>query len=319
MPFPDYSWLMENKPEIHPLRNLPFDSVEVSMLRLDKIHPQLSGNKLFKLIPYLDEVVGVREKVLRVTSSPSHTSISKTPILTFGGPFSNHLVATAYACMKLGLRSIGIVRGEPRQHSTPTLDNCRQFGMEIHYMERTKFSEISFGDENLALQKEFGKFILIPAGGYGRKGAEGASKILDLIPGDIYTHICVSVGSATTLAGLMMKDRKEAILAFPAIKNMRDIFSRLNYLGIENSETLQVCNDYHFGGFAKRNSGLTGFMNHFYEKYRISLDIVYTSKMMYGVMDFIDKNHFPAGSRILCIHTGGLQGNSSLEEGTLHF
>lgn len=303
MPFNDYSMLMEKIPEIQQVKMPQNNSVMLSVLRLDQIHSQVSGNKLFKLTKYLDEAL----------QSPHKT------ILTFGGAFSNHLVATAFACQQLGLKSIGIVRGEIHHPLTHTLTMCKSFDMEIHYMERSGFSKVSFSDDDESLHEKFGNFTQVPTGGYGQKGAEGASDILNFIPENMYSHICVAVGSGATLAGLLLRKRAEEINAFPAIKNMHDIPERMKACGVNETVRLTIFGNYHFGGFSKKNSMLLNYMNKFHEDQAIPLDFVYTSKMMYGVTDLIRKKHFPPGSHILCIHTGGLQGNDSLEKGLLSF
>lgn len=273
----------------------------VDMLRLDLIHPQLSGNKIFKLSKYLEEC----------RNSPHRT------LLTFGGPFSNHLAATAYAAQALSLKSIGLVRGE--NHQNPTLDFCREMGMELHFVTRIEYDRISSGANNDFLLSEFGLHTNVPYGGYGRDGAEGAKAIMSWIPENTYTHICLPVGSAATLAGLLLADRNESIVGFPAIKNMTDIPQRISKMNVEKFENLKIIQEYHFEGFAKWNHQLIRFMNQFYKQYHIPLDIVYTSKMMFGVMDLLSRKLFAQSSKILCIHTGGLQGNQSLPEKTLEY
>ncbi len=303
MPLPDYSLLMEKIPGIQQLVLPQCRDVAVSMLRLDQIHSQVSGNKLFKLRNYIDEAFQSEHKT----------------ILTFGGAFSNHLVATAYACEKLGLKSIGIVRGEAHEPISHSLKKCQKFGMRIHYLDRTNFARISFSENNESLHRQFGDFTQVPTGGYGPKGAAGASDILNLVPQNVYSHLCVAVGSGATVAGLLLRKRTEKIYAFPAIKGMYDIPERIAACGAEYNDRLAVIGDFHFGGFARKNAVLFQFMNEFFVHHKIPLDFVYTARMMYGVMNLIYKNHFPAGSHILCIHTGGLQGNASIESGVLSF
>lgn len=316
MPFSDYSFLVENKPWIQKLEIEQKHNVRLSMLRLDQIHPQVSGNKIFKLIKFLDNAAAIPPML----AAPGDKSrkISKR-LLTFGGPFSNHLAATAFACNRMGIRALGIVRGEAGAAPTPTIATCLRFGMEIQFMQRGEFSEMGFLNDSHALKERFGDFVFIPSGGYAPEGAAGARIINDSIPEKTYTHICVSVGTATTLAGLLMGDRKETVIAFPAIKNMQDIIQRLHYLGIRQTDRLRVAADYHFGGFAKCNDELIRFMNEFYSTYQIPLDRVYTAKMMYGVLDLIRSGSIAPGSHLLCIHTGGLQGNQSFEKNTLIF
>ncbi|MDE3213446.1 MAG: pyridoxal-phosphate dependent enzyme [Bacteroidota bacterium] len=273
--------------------------IEVSMLRLDCIHPVVSGNKIFKLVYYLREA----------------GQLAPSTLITQGGPYSNHLAAASYACRVLGIRSIGLVRGEKPQVLSHTLQFCMDQGMTIQYLSRSDYRQVGTED----LTRDFGTHILVPEGGFGRPGVKGAALINQYIDPYVFTHLSVPVGSATTLAGLLQGSSSAPILAFPALRNMLDIGSRLEELGVTDLRRLTLIPDYHFGGFAKKDASLIRFMNEFYLRHQIPLDFVYTAKMMYGIFDLIAKGYFPKGSRILCLHTGGLQGNESLAAGTLNF
>ena len=170
-------------------------------------------------------------------------------------------------------------------------------------------------------QSNFGNCLIIPEGGYDAMGAAGAALIKDLIPKK-YSHICTATGTATTLAGLLLSatpDQK--IVSVPVLKGMIDINERLKFLsGKEDiSDNLRILDGYDFGGYAKKDSSLIDFMNECWLKYNLPLDFVYTAKMMYGVIDSIKNNYFKEGSHILCLHTGGLQGNKSLPLKSLLF
>jgi len=135
-----------------------------------------------------------------------------------------------------------------------------------------------------------------------------------------FTHVCLPVGTATTFAGLVDSNEIETkIMGFGVLKNFNDIEKRFAELKVGPSKKYFFMGDYHFGGYAKKTYELITFMNKFYKAFSIPTDFVYTGKMMFGVLDLIKKNYFPAGSKILCIHTGGLQGNLSLPPGTLNF
>jgi 1-aminocyclopropane-1-carboxylate deaminase len=279
--------------------------ITLSILRLDKIHADVSGNKLFKLHYYVQECLQSEHKTM----------------LTFGGAYSNHLVATAFLCNEKGIKSIGIVRGDEPKNLSHTLQRCRAFGMQLHFISRDQYKITNNDEAYLALINTHGDCTIVPEGGYGNLGAKGASLIMDILKVENPSYICTCVGTATTLAGLVMnKIANEKIIAIPAIKNMTDIFTRikeLTHLNVEDN--LIILGDYHFGGYAKYNSELINFMNQFYSEYNIPTDIVYTAKMMYAVMDKIANNYFEKGSNIVCIHTGGLQGNASLPSGTVIF
>ena len=278
-------------------------NITLSVLRLDQIHPVISGNKIFKLHYFLHEGINFNKK-----------------IITFGGAFSNHLAATAAACNDYHLQCIGIVRGEKPVALSGTLLYCSEQGMQLEFVNRDVYNDKvqeSFLD---ALQIKFGDHILIPEGGFSKEGVKGSAEIYSYLAGKDYTHICCPVGTATTLAGLISAaNPSQQMIGFNALKHL-DFEERIKHLlGDVSFKNFSLINDYHFGGFAKKTNELINFMNAFYKSHSIPLDFVYTGKMMYGVYDLVSKNSFPANSKILCIHTGGLQGNCSLLPGVLNF
>ncbi len=293
------------EPKIVELKDELFEKngLQVSMLRLDEIHPVISGNKLFKLIYFLKE---------------ARESDHKT-IITFGGAYSNHLAATAFSCEQMNLRSVGIVRGEESKVLSHTLQFCLQHGMQLKFISRSLYKNIS--PEFLQhLKNKYGEHILIPEGGFSVKGKQGASLINNYFAGKKFTHVCLPVGTATTFAGIVDANKNEsAIIGFGVLKNLDDIAERLEELKVNPSKTYSFIGDYHFGGYAKITDELLSFMNWFYSNQSIPLDFVYTAKMMFGMYDHIHKKKFEPGSKILCIHTGGLQGNASLPKESLPF
>jgi 1-aminocyclopropane-1-carboxylate deaminase/D-cysteine desulfhydrase-like pyridoxal-dependent ACC family enzyme len=280
--------------------------VRLSVLRLDKIHPVVSGNKLFKLYYFLEEA-----------EQSSHKTI-----LSFGGAYSNHLAATAFACRALQLKSIGIVRGEQPAHLSPTLQQCMNDGMQLKFITRQQFAEKENGAFTSSLQNEFGDCIIVPEGGYHPSGANGAALIMDIPECRNYSHICTATGTGTTLAGLLKAAApSQIIVALPVLKGMTDIEERIAYLtgNKDPFKNLQLLSDYHFGGYAKKTEALIQFMNKCWHQFHLPLDFVYTAKMLFGIIDRIKDGYFPPGSNILCLHTGGLQGNKSLPLHTLLF
>jgi 1-aminocyclopropane-1-carboxylate deaminase len=275
----------------------------VEVLRLDEIHPVVSGNKLFKLYYFIEEALHSSHRCL----------------LSFGGAYSNHLVATAYAGMVSGIRTIGIVRGERPEVLSQTLTDCLQYKMQLKFISREAYAAKEESEFAVMLQGEFGAHILIPEGGYHPNGARGASLILQQANRHDYTHLFTAMGTATTLAGLLLAARPgQQVTGVNVLKGEPDTMSRIKFLtGRESYPGLQLLNDYHFGGYAKKTDELILFMNDCFRKYSLPLDFVYTAKMMYAVMDMIRSDQFAPGSKILCIHTGGLQGNRSLPVDTL--
>ncbi len=278
--------------------------IELSVLRLDEIHPVVSGNKIFKLHYLLEDAI---------------SSAHKT-IITFGGAYSNHLAATAYACKAEGLKCVGIVRGERSPALSHTLIYCIENGMRLEFVSRSSYKNINTKAYQNELSEKFGDHTLIPEGGFCKAGAKGAEGITGLFEERKFSHICCSVGTATTFAGLINgSDDATRVMGFSALKNLADIQQRLKHLGVAAGRKYLFLEDYHFGGYAKKNTELITFMNTFFKDNKIPLDFVYTGKMMFGVIDLVKKNFFPSGSNILCIHSGGLQGNGSLPNGSLNF
>ncbi len=278
--------------------------LSVSIVRFDQIHPIISGNKIFKLHYFLQ-----------------HHKAGNT-LITFGGPYSNHLVATAFACNEKKIACIGIVRGEKPASFSKTLNDCINYGMQLKFLDRTLYNNKDSADFIKQIKQKYGiNITIIPEGGYHPTGAAGAALMMNHIPSSA-THICCASGTATTSAGLLIKKQPhQQIVAIPVLKGMNDFTERLQYLTGQTygSNHLFIADQYHFGGYAKKTPQLLAFMNEIYMRFAIPTDFVYTGKMLFAVMDLIEKDFFPIGSNIVCLHTGGLQGNSSLPAGTLTF
>jgi len=280
--------------------------ISVSVMRLDKIHPVVSGNKLFKLHYFLEEA----------------ERSGKEGLLSFGGAYSNHLLATAFAGCGAGFSTIGVVRGEKAETLSPTLLQCMEYGMQLQFISRSAYQNKEADHFPEELNARFENHLLIPEGGYHPLGAKGASLIRKWINGRGYTHICLATGTATTIAGLLMEPEAcQQIIGIPVLKGMLDWRARMEYLlgsGADLS-ALDIWDGHHFGGYAKKNAALIGFMNECWQKFRLPLDFVYTAKLMHAVYERAGQDQFPRGSHILCLHTGGLQGNRSLPADTLWY
>lgn len=281
------------------------NKISVQIARLDKIHPVVSGNKLYKLHYFLQDSIKQGLK----------------PVITFGGAYSNHLAATAFACKIIGIKSIGIVRGEKPAILSQTLMQCENNGMELHFISRADYQNKDSGGIVAELTGKPGESIVIPEGGYHPIGALGAGLIMNKLRSSQATHICTAIGTATTTAGLLMNaSYTETIIGIPVLKGMDDIYDRLEWLtGNRQFNNLTIFDNYHFGGYAKKTNELIEFMNEFYCEHKIPTDFVYTAKMLFAVIDKIKAGYFEEGSRIICLHTGGLQGNVSLPITTLVF
>jgi 1-aminocyclopropane-1-carboxylate deaminase len=274
--------------------------VGVSVLRLDKMHSLVSGNKWFKLRYYLEEA----------------KKLNKKTIVTFGGAWSNHIIATAAACKIEKINCIGIIRGEEATGLSPTLLQAKELGMQLNFVSRKDY----------ALKKIPKAYVehdyyYINEGGYGIKGAEGAATILDYCKKENYTHIACAAGTGTMLAGLVKASTLlQETIGISVLKNNIELEENVKaLLGATKEKNFQIIHDYHFGGYAKYTPGLIAFMNLFYQQTNIASDFVYTGKLFFGIIDLIASDFFKPGSRVLLIHSGGLQGNSSLKNGTLIF
>lgn len=279
--------------------------IRVYMARLDLVHPVVSGNKLFKLHYFVEEAV----------------KQGKKSIVTFGGAYSNHLVATAFYCRQLGLKSIGYVRGEQTTNLSHTVKQCIQYGMQTEFLPRAGYSGKDDPSFIKTLQQQWPDAMIIPEGGYHPLGAAGAAHIMDAVNILSATHVCTAVGTSTTLAGLIRgSSHEQAIIAIPVLKGLNDLSERLSYL-LENKTypAPVIFDQYHFGGYAKKTPALLHFMNTFYSQHAVPTDFVYTAKMMFAVYEQAQCGFFKEGSTIVCVHTGGLQGNDSLPEGSLVF
>ncbi|GAB1858109.1 pyridoxal-phosphate dependent enzyme [Flavobacteriaceae bacterium MHTCC 0001] len=273
--------------------NLPKDSgIELYIKREDNLHPFVSGNKYRKLKYNLKEAKNKGFKIL----------------LTFGGAFSNHIAAVAYSGYVLGFETVGIIRGEELEHqieNNPTLRFARNNGMKLRFVTReayrNKTSEVFLN----ALKNELGDFYLIPEGGTNALAVKGCEEILSEDDSG-FSHICCAVGTGGTISGLINCSKpRQQVLGFPALKGA---FLRTDISKFVHNTNWDLISAYHFGGYAKVNTNLIAFINQFKLKNNIQLDPVYTGKMLYGIFDLIKKGYFPKGSKILAIHTGGLQG-----------
>jgi 1-aminocyclopropane-1-carboxylate deaminase len=281
--------------------------LKADVLRLDKIHPEISGNKWFKLKYYLEEA----------------GTAGKKNLISFGGAYSNHIAALACAARSRGFSSTGFIRGEKPEHLSPALFTAIKYGMELRFLSRDHYRQKSDPSFLQSLQSEYPEALIIPEGGSGGPGVRGAEEILSLLPdAEYYTHICCAAGTGTTLAGLLNASLKhQQVTGISILKGTHGI-EPLNSSFIQDREKinrLRVIHDYHFGGYAKQTPALLDFMNELYSASGIPTDFVYTGKLLYAVADLALNNYFPAGSRILIIHSGGLQGNLSLAPGRLEF
>lgn len=272
------------------------------MKREDLLHPEVSGNKFRKLKYNLKNAI-----------FEGHDTV-----LTFGGAFSNHIAATAAAGKAGELQTIGVIRGEElgldlqkTLRENPTLAFAASCGMRFEFITRSEYREKASEEFLKRLQKKFRDFFLVPEGGTNELAVKGCQEILSKEDKD-FDVICCAVGTGGTISGIINSSvENQKILGFPALKGD---FLKTDVEYFSRKNNWEVIPNYHFGGYAKVDRDLIDFINSFKKNYRIQLDPVYTGKMMYGIFDMIQKGLFSKNSRILAIHTGGLQGIAGMNK-----
>jgi|TARA_B110000503_G_scaffold102536_1_gene153154 1-aminocyclopropane-1-carboxylate deaminase len=279
------------------LPELQDNNYQLFIKREDQIHPLVSGNKFRKLKYNLQEARHLQKKTL----------------LTFGGAYSNHILATAVAGNLKNLQTIGIIRGDElgidvskTLATNTTLRKAFDHGMKLEFISREAYRNKTTTNFIKNLQERYEDFYLIPEGGTNNLAVKGCEEILTKEDHQ-FDYICSCVGTGGTIAGIINSAQKhQKVLGFPALKG-----SFLKNEIQQYSKSLynwQLLNDYHFGGYGKYTDELIHFINLFKAATQIPLDPIYTGKMVFGVLDMIKKNRFPNGSKILIIHSGGLQG-----------
>ncbi|UMB55552.1 pyridoxal-phosphate dependent enzyme [Lutibacter sp. A64] len=271
--------------------------VSLYIKREDQLHPFISGNKYRKLKYNLIEASKQQQKTL----------------LTFGGAFSNHITAAAAAGFQFGFKTIGIIRGDELANDlekvlqqNPTLKFASEHNMQFHFVSRSAYREKTSEVFIANLKQQFGDFYLVPEGGTNTFAVKGCEEILN-DEDIIYNVICSSVGTGGTISGIINSTKKhQKTIGFPALKGDFLKHEIKKYVLTDKNWSLNT--DYHFGGYAKVSEDLIHFINKFKSETGIPLDPVYTGKLLFGIVDLIKNDYFDAGTNILAIHTGGLQG-----------
>jgi 1-aminocyclopropane-1-carboxylate deaminase/D-cysteine desulfhydrase-like pyridoxal-dependent ACC family enzyme len=300
---PDITQQLAHLAQDSPLQLLPGSFPEPVPIRFylkrdDMLHPLVSGNKWRKLKYNL---IAAREQGFDT-------------LLTFGGAFSNHLYATAAAGQVFGFRTIGVVRGEeladrPRN---PTLAFCEAAGMQLHFVSRNAYGQKDDPAFIAELQHRFGPCYVVPEGGTNELAVRGTAEIIPEIVqqlGKTPDYVCCAVGTEGTVLGLMQSaPEPTTVLGFLALKAPNFALPRQP----SDSARFQLMTDYHFGGYARTTPALLDFIRTFEQKSGIQLEQVYTGKLLFGIYDLARQGYFPDGATVVALHTGGLQGRSSL-------
>lgn len=267
--------------------------------RDDLIHEDISGNKWRKLKYQIKEL---KER-------------QKDGVITFGGAFSNHIVATAAACGLNGLKSVGIIRGEMTALNNPSLLRAQSYGMTFHFVSRAAYRLKENSHEIGDILSRYPKHQLIPEGGHHKQALIGVGDIVEelKVQAEIdFDYLLCSVGTGTTFAGFSQSFSAE-LIGINALKNgsiVTDICRLLDQPILPANQ--HVLHDFHFGGYAKHTAALIDYMHHLYDQYDVKTDVIYTAKLFFAAQELLQQQYFKPGSRVVIYHSGGLQGNAGM-------
>jgi 1-aminocyclopropane-1-carboxylate deaminase len=268
---------------------------QITLKRDDLLHPVISGNKWRKLKFALLEAQQNQIK----------------HIISFGGGFSNHLHALGYCCQQMNIRFTAIVRGDYSGNPSPMLQDLVSWGAQLRYVDRSTYKLRDQPEYLTNLQQRYSEATIIPEGGSQALALKGVSEIISELEGN-YDYIMAPVGSGGTLAGLINQSQPSTkIIGIAVLKGKDYLESLVNQLlpaAAKDKSNWQINHDYHSGGYAKTNSELKAFCENFLQQTDIHIEPVYSGKLFFALKDLIAKQEFPEGSKILALHTGGLQG-----------
>ncbi|SEF70134.1 1-aminocyclopropane-1-carboxylate deaminase/D-cysteine desulfhydrase [Marinobacterium lutimaris] len=279
--------------------------IRAAVLRLDQTHPQISGNKWFKLLPLIRRLeAGARPR-----------------LFSFGGVWSNHLHALAFVGKRFGVETLAFVRGHPEQTETAMLRDARSWGMKIHFLGREDYarrSDAEFLDE---LAKAYPGWECLPEGGSSADAVVGCSEIWSLLEEGEWSRpdlLACALGTGGTLAGLIAgKPAATTVLGVPVLKlgseAERSVCSLLEAAGYADPGGWMLDTDGSCGGYARLPASLAHFICAFEQRYPVPLEPVYTAKLFQAVNRRIQSGSVAPGSRVLFVHTGGLQGRRGMQ------
>lgn len=280
------------------LKHLGITACEVVLKREDLLHPFVSGNKFRKLKYNITEALLNKNETL----------------VTFGGAYSNHIAATAAAGRIAGLKTVGIIRGEELKDNykgNPTLAFAESCGMTFNFVPRKQYALKDTEAYVTEISKKYPNGYVLPEGGTNNLAVKGCAEILTEEDSG-FDYICTSVGTGGTLAGLVLASKEhQTVVGYSALKGT---FQNTEVEKYTRKKNYILKDDYCFKGYAKIDLQLVRFMNEIKEQTGVLLDPVYTAKMLFGIIEDIKAGCFPENSRILAIHTGGLQGISGMNQ-----
>ncbi|MGA8883456.1 MAG: pyridoxal-phosphate dependent enzyme [Acinetobacter sp.] len=275
-----------------PYQTLLLHGMKITVKRLDLVHPQISGNKFFKLkYNFLD----ARRQGFK-------------KVLTFGGAYSNHIAAAAYAAHACGFASAGMIRGEElaARPLNATLQAAQQFGMQLRFISREQYRKKHTAEFLAQLRADYPEHYVIPEGGTNALAVQGCREILTENDLNNFDLICCAAGTGGTIAGLIEASLpRQRILGFSALKGL---FLNDEVAKLTAKTNWEIIDDYCGGGYAKTTPELLQFIRLFEAKHSLPLEQIYTGKMLFGISQMIQRGEIASDQRVLIIHSGGLQG-----------
>ena len=267
------------------------NEIEVFIKRLDLIDPFISGNKLFKLKHNVDRALLEKKNML----------------ITFGGAFSNHILATAAYTKKKNIDCLAIVRGEEYSELNPLLTLAKEYGMNFCFVSRKEYAKRNDNNYVSELIRKYKKAFIVPEGGNNKLGIFGAEEILET-QDKSFDYIICPIGTGATLSGIVNSSKKtQKVIGINCINDTKVINKKISQK--TNKNNWEIINEFNFGGFAKFDNLLTEYLKKFKLNYKITLDLNYTTKMFFGFEKLIERRYFQRKSKVLLIHTGGIYGN----------
>ena len=274
----------------------------VQILRLDQLHPELGGNKWFKLQLNLRRLFQTNTRL----------------VVSFGGAWSNHLRALAAAGEAFGFHTVGVIRGELPRPLNPVLAFARRRGMQLYPVTRAEYRDKDGECMRQRLQREFGDHYLLPEGGSNSLGYEGCKDIASLLPPErpgCKRLIALPVGTGCTMAGLVagLHETGAVRTRVAGVKVLRadgypetEIRSTLESEGLGHLDTWQVFDSHHGGGYARVPTELSQFIGRFNASQPFVIEPVYSGKLLWWLADFIGSNQAGEFDELICLHTGGV-------------
>lgn len=264
--------------------------VDLELKRDDLIHPIVSGNKWRKL-KYL--LLDAREKGCKT-------------LVSMGGNWSNHLHALAYAGKELGFKTTAFVRAHESQRLTPTLEDCRQWGMELVFTNRVDYAQLRHSFKWNHFAEQFPSSYWISEGGFSELAIKGAEEIGGELE-QTYDQIFLGTGSGATLVGVAKACPDSKVTGVAAFSGAEYLLEQLEPF-LKPQTNWRIDTEHHCGGFAKSNSELESLIDEFHQHNDVQLDLVYNGKCLLAIKDSVEKGRIKAGEKVLMVHTGGLQG-----------